>query len=267
MQIGAVSLGFSGTTLPQVFEAIAEMGGTCVEVNSCTEEHHGIALTPETVPQIKQWADDYGLTIGSFSGYGDFTKTDANSLDAEVERLLATCRIAATMGVPVVRAVVGDSDAHFADLRSQVVSAFQQCAVQVERLGVKLGIENHGHLVNDGSLLASLVEEVDHPNVGLTLDTGNFAWAGHDAAQVQEDFEAVLPHVVNLHIKDGIWKDGHFPFVPAGDGELAICDVIRRLHQVGYQEMVYSEYEGTGDFHDGTRRSIAFLRQCVEGLQ
>ena len=265
MKIGAVSLGWSGTPLPRVFEQIAAMGGECVEINGNTERHHGIVLDRATIPQVQRWAADAGLTIGSLSGYCDFALLDADALDAEIERLLVTCRTAVELGVPVVRAFSGDvkPGVTLEAVRPHIIAAFRKAAHAAESLGVTLGIENHGRLINDGPALAALVEEVGAPNLGFTIDTGNFAWAGHDAAQVRADFAAVLPRIVNVHIKDGVWTDKGFTFVPAGEGELPLAWLLQQLAGRDYSGMVCSEFEGASDFIEGTRRSVAYLKRVV----
>lgn len=267
MMIGAVSLGWSGTPLPKVFEELAAMGGECVEINGNAARHHGIMLDGETIPSVRAWAADAGLTIAALSGYCDLAQTDATALDAEVERLLVTCRAAAEMAVPVVRAFVGDvkPGITWAQVRPHVIEALRRAAREAASLGVTLGIENHGRLVNDGPALAALVAEVDARNLGFTLDTGNFAWAGHDAAQVRADYEAVLPRVVNVHVKDGVWTDTGFTFVPAGEGDLPLAWLLAQLEARGYAGCVQSEYEGEGAFHDGTRRSIQYLKAQRQG--
>jgi sugar phosphate isomerase/epimerase len=268
MKIGAVSLGWSGTPLPRVFEQIAAMGGECVEINGNTERHHGIVLDRTTIPQVQRWAADAGLTIGSLSGYCDFALLDADALDAEVERLMAMCRAAAELGAPVVRAFSGDvkPGVTLEAVRPHIISAFRKAARAAESLGVTLGIENHGRLINDGPALAVLVAEVGAPNLGFTIDTGNFAWAGHNVAQVQADFAAVLPRIVNVHIKDGVWTDTGFKFVPAGEGELPLAWLLQQLAERDYRGMVCSEFEGVGDFVEGTRRSVVYLKQMVSAI-
>ncbi len=265
VHIGAVSLGFSGTPLPQVFQMLAEMEATCVEINGNTERHHGIALDSTTIPQVLRWAKDAGLTIGSLSGYCDFAMTDDAALEVEINRLMETCRAAAEMQVPIVRAFAGDvkPGLTFDMVRRPMIAAFRKASALAGILGVTLGIENHGRLVNDGPALAAMVEEVGADNLGFTLDTGNFAWAGHNPAEVRADFEAVLPRVVSLHIKDGVWAKDGFDFVPAGDGELPLAWIIDALLARGYQGNIYSEYEGAGDRREGTHRSIAYLKTIV----
>jgi len=268
MKVGAVSLGWSGVPLPRVFEQIAEMGGECVEINGNTERHHGITLDRMTIPQVQRWAADAGLMIGSLSGYCDFALADADALDAEVERLLVTCRAAAELDAPVVRAFSGDvkPGVTLEAVRPNIVAAFRKATRAAAVLGVTLGIENHGRLINDGPALAALVEEVGAPNLGFTIDTGNFAWAGRDAAQVRADFAAVLPRIVNVHIKDGVWTDEGFIFVPAGEGKLPLAWLLQQLAERGYHGMVYSEFEGAGDFVEGTRRSMAYLKRVVSTI-
>ncbi len=269
IEVGAVSLGWSGTPLPQVFEELAAMGGQCVEINGNAARHHGIALDSDAIPQIVSWAEQSGLAIRSLSGYCDFAQTDEAALEVEVERLLKTCRAASEMNVSVVRAFVGDvkPGIDLQAVRPHIVTAFRKACPEAAALGVTLGIENHGRLINDGPALVDLVVEVGADNLGFTIDTGNFAWAGHDAAQVRVDFAAVLPYAANVHIKDGTWTDEGFTFVPAGEGELPLAWLLEQLVAVGYEGPVYSEFEGGGGFREGTRTSIAFLKRALEGTQ
>ena len=179
-----------------------------------------------------------------------------------------TVRAASQMGVPIVRAFTGDvkTGVTLAAVRANIVDAFRAACDEAAALNVTLGIENHGRLINDGPALAALVDEVGADNLGFTLDTGNFAWAGHGLEQVKQDFEAVLPRVVNLHVKDGGWTDDGFAFVPAGEGELPLVWLISALQERGYEGSICSEFEGGGDFVKGTATSIVFLRETLGDL-
>ncbi len=268
IKVGAVSLGWSGTPLLTVFEQLAAMGGACIEINGEAEKHHGMALTEQTAPEVKARAVDAGLEIGSLSGYSDFAQMDEAAVDRELERLLTTCRVAARMEVPVVRAFVGAlKPGHsFEALRPTIVAAFRRAARECEVLGVKLGIENHGRLLNDGRALAELLEDIGASNVGLTLDTGNFSWAGHGPEATQADLVAALPKALNVHVKDGVWRNERFEFVAAGEGDVELRGLLQQLRAGNFGGMVYSEYEGAGDFLTGTKQSIRFLRGALATL-
>jgi sugar phosphate isomerase/epimerase len=262
MKIGAVSLGWGDTPLPKVFTELKTLGGECIEINGRPGLHDGLILNSETAPQVLVWAQAAGLKITSLSGYCDFAQSTPKAMATEIERLLSSCRVAPLLGASIVRAFVGEpKPGHtFAEFRPQIVEAFKEAADKTAPLGVTLAIENHGLLVNDGPTLAQLVEEIDKPNLGLTLDTGNFCWAGRTLAQAQQDFAAALPHTVSVHIKDGLWQNGKFEFVPSGDGQLDIEALLAQLAARGYQGAICSEYEGAGEFLAGTRRSVEHLK-------
>ncbi len=152
-------------------------------------------------------------------------------------------------------------------MKANIIAAFRAACTEAADLGVTLGIENHGRLINDGPALVRLVDEIGADNLGFTIDTGNFAWAGHNPAQVRADFEAVAPRAVNVHIKDGVWTDGDFTFVTAGEGDLPLAWLIETLVTGGYNKTICSEYEGTGDFTECTAKSIAYLKATLKQVQ
>jgi len=268
MKIGAVSLGWKGIALPDVFAQVRDAGGECVELNSKPGLHDDLVLDPQTCGQVRAWAKDAGLTISAVSGYNDFALCDRELLRVEIERLVHACRIASELKVGVVRAFVGSDKPgeSFAKFRPYVIESFQEAGRQAASLGVALAIENHGYLLNDGPALAQLLKDIDADNVGVTLDTGNFSWAGHGFTQTWADFEAVLPYVFNVHIKDGVWHGDEFEFVPAGEGALNVRKVLTRLAELEYEGAVCSEYEGSGNFLEGTRASIAYLCESRQRL-
>ncbi len=263
--VGATSLGFGEAPLPQLLEQLRALGGECVELNGRPGQHDGLVIDAGAIASVRKWADDAGIAIGSVGGYCDFAQADDEALAIELRRLREACELASALEVGIVRAFVGEPKVglELAEARLRAVDAFARAAVFAEELCVTLAIENHGNLMNDGRALAALVEEVDSPHVKLTLDSGNFAWAGHDLAQTCADYEAVLPHTVCVHIKDGVWTDGGFEFVPVGRGSLPIARLIDDLRSRSYRGPIYSEYEGSGDFLAGTRESVSFLRSVL----
>lgn len=268
MKIGAVSMGWGNVPLQTIFSDLREMGGECVEVNGKPGRHAGLVLDDKTCLQVKQWADESGLEISGVSGYSDFAQTDASAIQREIDLLLTSVTAAAKMGVTMVRAFVGDPKPETGlgldDFWPQIVDAFGSVAATAAKDGITVAIENHGRLLYNGARLAQMIDEVGAPNLGITLDTGNFCYAGRSLAEHRQDVAAVLPHTVNVHIKDGAWQDGAFPFVAAGDGDLAIAALIQTLADRGYSGAVCSEFEGEADFRESTRQSIVYLKTARE---
>jgi len=265
ISVGATSLGFGAAPLPRLLEQLRELGGECIELNSQPGLHDGLVIDARTIASVRAWVDGSGIAVRSVGGYSDFAQVDDDALAVELARLRCASELACELEVGIVRAFVGEPKAGLglAEARARAVDAFGQAAGFAEELGVTLAIENHGQLLNDGRALASLVEEIDSPHVKLTLDSGNFCWAGHDLEQAHDDYEAVLPHAVCVHIKDGIWTEEGFEFVPAGLGSLPIAELINDLRTRSYEGPIYSEYEGSGDFLGGTRESVGFLRSVL----
>lgn len=74
-----------------------------------------------------------------------------------------------------------------------------------------------------------LMDAVGYDNFRLYFDTRNpFAMGGFDSAAM---LETLLPHICEVHIKDGI-DDG--PAVPLGEGNSGLFDSLRVLRQHNY---------------------------------
>lgn len=261
--IGATTLGFGTRPIAAVFDGLVDVGAECCELNGRPGQHGDEVLTAEKVqPHIART----GVEVTSVGGYNNFAAED---LAAEVESLLGACRLASDLGIDLVRAMVADAapGVTLDSIRPRVVDGFGRAADEAARLGVRLAIENHGRVANDGRWLAGVATDVGAENLGFTLDTGNFAWAGRDSETVADDIAAVLPRTISVHIKDVKWIDDVFEgFVPAGDGDIDLSGVLSTLADRTYRGPIVSEYEGPGDHAEGTRRSISQLKQLAESI-
>ena len=100
----------------------------------------------------------------------------------------------------------------------------------------------------------------------MTLDTGNFCWAGHSVETAHRFFEKLAPLTVNVHVKDGCFVDGAWVLTPAGRGEIDLPGLFQILKAEGYEGPVLSEYEGAADFVASTVESVAYLRGLRDGI-
>jgi sugar phosphate isomerase/epimerase len=262
MKIGVTSLGMVGKPIEEAVKWMVEFGAECTELSGKPGVHPGLAWTPEDYPRVKKLLRDAGVVATSLGSYNDFAQTDAAALEAQIVQLIGYCQRAVDLGIPVVRAMCADAKpGHTRDeFRANIIKGFSEAVKRTEKLGVKLAIENHGLMANDGDFQKSIIEAVGSPRLGLTLDTGNYAWAGHSPETVQRYFDTLQPYVFSVHIKDCVWRNGKVEFVPAGEGQLKIEKLLTELVKRGYQGAVVSEFEGEGDYREGTRKSVAYLK-------
>jgi sugar phosphate isomerase/epimerase len=87
------------------------------------------------------------------------------------------------------------------DAAKWVAEILKRSADYAGEKGVILGLENHGGITLRAKRIIEIVEAVDHPFVGINLDTGNFR------DEPYEQIEMCIPYAVNsqykVHIRDG----------------------------------------------------------------
>jgi sugar phosphate isomerase/epimerase len=268
MKIGVTSLGMQGTSLPEAIEKMVQFGAECTELNGRPGCHPDIAWEDKAdYETAKRLLDGAGVVATSMGGYCDFAQTDDAALEAQVAGFVEYCQRAVKMGIPVVRAFAGDvkEGIALADVEARITEAFAEVMRRIVDLDLTVGIENHGRLANDGFFLRKLIETVGSSRLGMTIDTGNFYWAGHSPETVDTFIKLLAPYTVNVHIKDVAYRDGKPVFVPAGRGIVDLPRLFTLLAGNGYAGPIVSEYEGQDPYEQGTLESVAYLRGLRDG--
>ncbi len=269
MKIGFVSLGMGAQALDNVLDMAARTGSQALELNGRPTIHRDLWKPPIDFAALKARFAQAGVTPVSLGGYCDLAQPTDEGLQREVEGFVRYCEVARAMEIPIVRAFAGDVlEGYDLDaLYPRLVEGFRGVMRRIEGWGLTVGIENHGRLINHGEHLHSLVHEVGDPKLGITLDTGNFCWAGHSIATAQRFFERLAALTVNVHVKDGRFVNGEFALCPAGRGDLDLPGLFKTLQQAGYKGAVLSEYEGEAEFGVSTLESVSYLRGVRDGLE
>lgn len=122
--------------------------------------------------------------------------------------------------------------------------------------GVKIALENHyGNWIQFIQDYEFIFDYIDHPNLGITLDTGHFTSAGVDSEEVARRFTSKIFHV---HVKDHRGQQS----VALGSGETNNFGMARVLKAAGYAGYLSQELE----LHDAARadaeaaNGIAYMR-------
>lgn len=141
----------------------------------------------EELDKIRQYAAERGIEL------------EAGMRRSTEERLAEYIRITNKIGAHVLRLITdgGYDGIVFRPDFEECCRIFKAVIPMLEETGVVLGIENHDRFrVHD---YVRMIETVNHPQVGLTVDSVN-------SLSIEEPLEEVLknmaPYCVCLHIKD-----------------------------------------------------------------
>ena len=85
----------------------------------------------------------------------------------------------------------------------QMIACYKECAAHGEKYGVKIGIQNHGDMLQTAEQCIKVLKAVDSKWAGLIVDTGNFK-----TPDPYVDIEAVVPYAVNWQVKESAFGIG-----------------------------------------------------------
>jgi sugar phosphate isomerase/epimerase len=159
---------------------------------------------------------------------------------------------------------------HFAKCMKKVLDATSSS-------NVALGIENHGFQGNDPDFLDGVLASVGSNRVGLTMDIGNFYWAGHPLEKVYKIHEHFAPvtkhtHVKNIAYPEDVrntqrqlgWEYGKY-VCPLPDGDIDIAKVVGILKKAGYKGDLNIEDESLGKFSQEEKAKV--LKRDVDHIK
>jgi sugar phosphate isomerase/epimerase len=143
--------------------------------------------------------------------------------------------ISAKLGSPCLRVFAGEAPEGCAeeDAFQWAVSGIRECAVHAEKVGVMIGLENHGGLTGTADGLVRILEGVGSDWVGALLDFGNYSQDPY------AEFERTAPYTVMTHAKptsDFAGTRGWVDYRRVGE----------IMKKVGYRGFLSIEYEEPG---------------------
>jgi sugar phosphate isomerase/epimerase len=132
--------------------------------------------------------------------------------------------------------------------------------------GLRIGMETHPDLCENGSRAAATLAAVGHPSVGINYDTANVYYYNHGVDTVEEVRKAAR-HVVSVHLKDtaGGYHDLRFP--DFGQGVVDFAGVFDVLGRVGFTGPFTMELEGEWTTSADPAEQERHVRACAEHLR
>ncbi|OHB77849.1 MAG: xylose isomerase [Planctomycetes bacterium RBG_16_64_10] len=248
-------------------EHAAEMGFDAVELlliqMTTAEKAH--------FQRIKRQALVNGLSLCGMSTHQGFLSPDQWLRRQNVALTIQQIELAYQLGIPTMRINTGrwGTTAGFEALMAQrgieppragytdqdaypwVIEAIEQCLPTAEKCGVVLGLENHWGLGRTAEGVLRIVDAIDSPWLGVTMDTGNFL------EDPYRQLEMLAPKTVFVQAKT------YF-----GGGQWYTLDLDYRriaamLQRHGYRGYVSLEFEGKEDYRTALPKSLALLRRAL----
>lgn len=234
-------------------------------------------MEDETIPymnKLKRQAFDAGLALPMLSIHQSFVKPDANERKKDIAHTIKCIDLAVQLGIPCIRMNTGswgtgrkapdyyqtgketplpgytDEDAI-----NWCIDSMGECLVAAEKAGVILAIENHWGLSSNIDYLEKIYKALaSSPAMGLNLDTGNYV------GDPYPQFERLLPYANIIQAKT-YYGGGHYY-----DLDLDYARIGQIIRKVGFKGYVSLEMEGKEDPETAVPKSLALLRETINGI-
>ena len=263
MKFGVIHYNAPGETLEEFLDYAAETGFDCVELQGGDVWPVGCENPEAVAEQAKKWLDARNLECSALAAQNDFVVLAAADVEFQVARMKRMCGLAQILGCDVIRYEVGAPNESVTMERwgEAMVNCLKRCAEWAEPMGMKLGVDNHGIVTNDGDLLRWTLEQVNSPSIGTNLDTMNYRWFGNDLPTCERYYKEMAKYTFHTHMKDGFgWRE-RYRGKALGEGEVPLMTAVNALKEIGYQGAWTAEYE------DRTVDSAIGYKKCLEWMK
>lgn len=182
--------------------------------------------------KLKRHAFLSGVPIVGTAIGNNFTLPDKTKLEKEIRLANQWIDRASIMGANHIRFFAGTKKQIEANPNAltSAITSLKRCAEHASKLGVFIGVENHGQLT--ANQVVEIVEGVDSPWLGVNLDTGNFI-----SDTPYQDLKQCAPLAVNVQYKVKMKQ-------PSGE-KIAVdmTSVSQLLTESKYKGHIVLEYE------------------------
>jgi sugar phosphate isomerase/epimerase len=244
----------------------ADMGFDGVEI--LEKQMH--TKEPAYLRKLKRQSLVAGLALRGLSTHQSFLFPKAEERKKNIDITIASIEMAYVLGIPTVRINTGrwGTSKDFDELMKNrgiepplpgyadedafpwVIESIERCLPAAEKCGVVLGLENHWGLARTPEGLLRIVNAVNSPWLGVTLDTGNFL------EDPYQRIEKIAPKATHVHAKTyyggGMWYTLDLDYA-------RIAAILRKANYRGYISL---EFEGNEDPKMAVPKSLALLRKA-----
>lgn len=155
----------------------------------------------EYLERFKNRAADLGIAISGTGIRNNFASPDSmvrrEGIDLAKEWIVAASKI----GAPVIRVFAGAIPEGYEEdweVPAQwMVDCYKELLPVAEQYGVRIGIQNHGEMLQTAEQCLYIMKALDSDWAGIIVDTGNFK-----TPDPYKDIAEVVPYAINWQIKE-----------------------------------------------------------------
>lgn len=161
----------------------------------------------EYLEKFKNHAKKLGIAISGTGVRNNFASPDPKTREEGVKLTKAWIVAASKIGAPVVRVFDGTIPKEYENKWEEpaqwMIACYKECAEFGAKYGVKLGIQNHGEMLQTAAQCKYILEKVNSEWVGIIVDTGNFK-----TADPYKDIAEMVPYAINWQVKESVFGIG-----------------------------------------------------------
>ena len=155
----------------------------------------------EYLNKFKNRAAELGIVISGTGIRNNFASPDPEIRAQGVELAKEWIVVASKLGAPVLRVFAGKIPEGYENNwevpAGWMIECYKELIPVAEKNNIKLGIQNHGDMLQTADQCLYILERLDSENVGIIIDIGSFT-----SDDIYEDIKTLIPYAVNWQIKE-----------------------------------------------------------------
>lgn len=248
----------------------------------------------EYLEQIKKLSEELLLPIIALTPYySHFNSMDRIQREEDISGLKSVIDYSVFLGAKYIRIYGGNFAQGEKDIgdqkRKYLISSLLSLGDYAQTKGVYLVVENHFNTMSvSAKQTINLINEINHPNVGILYDQANLTFTGQESWQ--DALELQFSKVLYTHVKDLIFKSADTTFTSSdvshpkeeernvitrivGEGIIPWSDILQAMQSMGYDGWLSLEYERRWHPLDipeakiGMFKSMQCLRKIISNLK
>ena len=181
----------------------------------------------EYIEEFRERAAQSGIAISGTGIRNNFASPDPSIRAAGVSLAKEWIVVASKLHAPVIRLFAGEIPAGYEQKWDEVsewmIECFKECAAFGEQYGVKIGIQNHGDMLQTAEQCLKVLKAIDSEWIGLIIDTGSFK-----TSDPYKDIELTAPYAINWQVKES-------PFGIGSEVKTDFKRLIKIIKKQGYK--------------------------------